>query len=302
MTQSDLDAVSRRMSVSVSVIIPVYRDWERLQLCLDALERQTLPARDCEIIIANNEPVADPPPLRLPANARIVHEPRPGAYAARNTAIAQSSGRFLALTDSDCVPVPQWLEHGLSILADHPDWRVTGPVPIFREPGTSRFAYLYEFHTAFRFKEAVSLGRCGAGNLMVAREVFDRIGPFNEDLASGGDTEWGERAHRQGVPIHFDERVSVAHPSRRSLAEIIKKKRRIAGSIAQRKAYPTWRYFLYRLMPPFRHYYRSFIGFRRGPIKPLDAIVLFFVHWLGQLAEGQEFLFVRKGWKRPNRS
>ena len=290
------------MSVRVSVIIPVFQDWERLALCLEALERQTLPPGDFEIIVADNEPDAAAPALRLPANARIVHEPRPGSYAARNRAVAEASGRFLAFTDSDCVPEPQWLERALAVLDDHPETRVTGPVPIFREPGTNRFVYLYEFHTAFRQKLAVGLGKCATANLVVARSVFDAVGPFDEKLASGGDTEWGERAHRRCVPILYDERVAVGHPARRSLAELIKKKRRLAGSIAQRKSYPTWRYALYRLAPPFRHFYRNVVGFRRGPINPLDGVALFFLHWLGQLAEGQEFLFVRKGWKRPNRS
>lgn len=291
------------MPVRISVIIPVFQDWGRLALCLDALERQSLPARDFEIIVADNEPDGEAPAaLRLPANARVVREPRPGSYAARNRAVAVAEGRFLAFTDSDCVPEPDWLENALAILEVHPDWRVTGPVPIFRAPGTNRFVYLYEYHTAFRQKLAVGLGKCATANLAVARSIFDAVGPFNESLASGGDTEWGERAHARGVPIHYDERVAVAHPARRSLAEVIRKKRRLAGSIAQRKSYPTWRYFLYRLLPPFRNYYRNFIRFRRGPIHPLDGIILFFVHWLGQLAEGQEFLFVRKGWKRPNRS
>jgi GT2 family glycosyltransferase len=290
------------MPVKVSVIIPVFQDWDRLALCLDALERQTLEAREFEIIIANNEPVGRARPLRLPANAQTVHEPRPGSYAARNRAVALSQGRFLAFTDSDCVPRPQWLESALAILEAEPAARVTGPIPVFREPGTNRFVYVYEFHTAFRQELAVGLGKCATANLLVARNVFDAVGPFNGTLASGGDTEWGERAHALGVPIRYDARVAVEHPARRSVAEIIRKKRRIAGSLAQRKSYPAWRYFLYRLLPPFRHYYRNFIGFRRGPIRALDIVVLFFLHWLGQLAEGQEFLFVRKGWKSPNRS
>src|SRR5688500_8808816 len=222
----------------VSVIIPVYRDWSRLALCLDALERQTLGSDAFEIILANNEPDGDCPLARLPANARFVDEPRPGSYAARNAAIATANGRVLAFTDSDCVPDPQWLERGLELLAAEPGTRVTGPIPVFREPGSSYLAFVYDFHTAFKQAQAVAKGSCATANLIVARNVFDQVGPFNPALVSGGDTEWGERAHRAGVPIRYDERVRVAHPARRTLAEIIRKKRRVAGSEAQRKAYP----------------------------------------------------------------
>ena len=286
----------------VSVIIPVYRDWARLGSCLDALARQTLDADAFEIVLANNEPDAPCLLERLPANVRIVDEARPGSYAARNTAIAAAAGRVLAFTDSDCLPDPGWLERALRLLEAEPGLRVTGPIPVFREPGSSYLAFVYDFHTAFKQAQAVARGSCATANLVVARDVFDRVGLFNADLVSGGDTEWGERAHRAGVPIRYDEGVRVAHPARRSLAEIIRKKRRVAGSEAQRKSYPTFWYVLFKLLPPFHNYSRAVFATRRGPVRPLDRFMLFFVHWAGGIVEAQEFLFVRRGWKRPNRS
>jgi len=290
------------VSKAVSVIIPVYRDWARLALCLDALERQTLPAGAFEIILANNEPDGQCPIERLPANARVVHEPRPGSYAARNTAIAAAAGRILAFTDSDCVPDPQWLDRGLRLLEAEPGTRVTGPIPVFREPGSSYLAFVYDFHTAFKQVQAVAKGTCATANLIVAREVFDRVGAFDAALVSGGDTQWGERAHRAGVPIRYDDNVLVRHPARRTLSEIIRKKRRVAGSEAQRKAYPTFWYVLFKLLPPIHNYSRAVFSTRRGPVRPVDRFMLFFVHWAGGIVEAQEFLFVRRGWKRPNRS
>ena len=37
-------------------------------------------------------------------------------------------------------------------------------------------------------------------------------------------------------------------------------------------------------------------------VRPFDRFMLFFIHWIGGIVEAQEFLFVRRGWKRPNRS
>jgi GT2 family glycosyltransferase len=290
------------MSFLISVIIPVYRDWTRLALCLEALERQTLPEDAFEIIVVDNEPEAHVAAVRLPPNARLIHEPKPGSYAARNAAVAVSRGMHLAFTDSDCIPHADWLERGLRLMEAHPEARVTGPVPIFREAGTSYAAFLYDFHTAFKQKQAATAGRCATANLMVPLRVFEAVGPFDERLASGGDADWNERAQRAGIPLIYSEDVAVEHPARQTVADIIRKRRRRAGAIAQRKPYPTYRFFLYRLLPPFRHYFRSVIGFKRGPLRPADWVILFFVHWRGQLAEGAEFLFVRKGWKSPNRT
>jgi GT2 family glycosyltransferase len=284
------------------VIVPVYQDWTRLALCLEALERQTLPADRFEIIIADNEPEPRGGAVRLPANARVVHQPLPGSYAARNLAISASRGQYLAFTDSDCIPCTGWLEHGLRLMAAHPGSRVTGPVPIFRELGTSYSAYLYDYHTAFKQKESARAGRCATANLLVPRNIFDSVGAFDERLVSAGDADWNERAQGAGIPLIYDEDLAVSHPARRSVDEILRKRRRKAGAVAQRKSYPTYRFFLYRLLPPFRHFYLSVIGFKRGPLRPLDWPILFFVHWLGQMAEGLEFLSVRKGWKQPNRT
>ena len=286
----------------ISVIIPVFKDWDRLALCLKGLDGQSIGAEDFEIIVVDNEAQHSRRLDCVPANARVIHEPRPGSYAARNTAVTISRGEFLAFIDSDCIPGPDWLANGLRILKGNRGARLTGPVPIHREEGSGYFAYLYDFHTAFKFDQAVKRGRSGAGNLMVSRAIFDRVGPFDQNLMSGGDTDWGERAHRLGVPILYDESIPVSHPARASVSAIIKKHRRIAGSEARRVTFPTIWYVLSRLLPPVTSYSRVVYSARRGPVSRRDWIVLFFIYWATQIAAAQEFLFVRAGWKRPNRS
>ena len=289
------------MPVLVSVIIPVYRDWERLALCLGALERQTLSPERFEIIVANNDPGTACPIETLPGNARLIDVARPGSYAARNSAVAISSGPFLAFTDSDCLPEPRWLEAGLEALNANPEARITGPVPVFREARAHYFAYLYDFHTAFNQLWTVAQGRCVTANLLVARKVFEKVGPFNEDLLSGGDSEWGTRAHLAGIPILYEESVCVRHPARRTVADILRKRRRIAGSDAVRIDHPTYRYVLSRLLPPVQTY-SSILARNRAPVGARDRVGLFLIHWVGRLGEALEFLLVRLGLKRPNRT
>ncbi|MDZ7736204.1 MAG: glycosyltransferase [Gammaproteobacteria bacterium] len=40
----------------VSVIVPVYHDWDRLRDCLHALSQQHYPPESLEIIVVNNDP------------------------------------------------------------------------------------------------------------------------------------------------------------------------------------------------------------------------------------------------------
>jgi GT2 family glycosyltransferase len=283
------------MPVEIAVIIPVYRDWDRLAVCLDALERQSLPADRFEIVVANNEPDGRCPIGQLPANARIIHEPQPGSYAARNTAVSSCSSRFLAFTDSDCVPDRDWLSEGLKLLERHPEERITGPVSIFREEGSGYYAYLFDAHTAFPQEQYARDGVCVTANLLVSRKVFDRVGLFEQTM-SGGDWEWNMRAHKMGVPIRYDPTVAVAHPARRTLGDIFKKRRRVAGSIAQHRNRSLPIYVLGRLKPPRR------LPFNRASLGWRDWSALYLITWAKGLVEAHEFSLVKLKLKRPNRA
>ncbi|BBI65073.1 hypothetical protein HSBAA_63790 [Vreelandella sulfidaeris] len=60
---------------------------------------------------------------------------------------------------------------------------------------------------------------------------FDLVGLFNEKLFSGGDTEWGLRAYKQGINITYSENIIVKHPARKSVRELLMKARRVAGGV-----------------------------------------------------------------------
>jgi GT2 family glycosyltransferase len=280
-----------------SVIIPVYRDWDRLALCLSALAHQRLAQDEFEIVIADNEPghgFAVPP---LPANAKIVVTSKPGSYNARNTAIAAARGRYLAFTDSDCIPDSNWLVNAYSALQSQPHARHVGPITIFREDAGHYYAYLYEYHTAFRQREIAAEGISTTANLIVARSSFDKVGLFNTDLLSGGDYVWSQRAEEAGIPLVYHENIVVRHPARVSLSAILAKKRRTSGGEAIFKKTSIWRYNRYRLVPRL-----TAISFDRGPVSLADKAVLLGIAWLRNIHGCFAFTTVRLGLNKPNRS
>lgn len=279
----------------VAVIIPVYRDWPRLERCLDALGRQSIAAAQFEIIVVDNEAEAKPAPIAFPPNARLIHEPRPGSYVARNAGIAVAQAPVLAFTDSDCVPDREWLANGLAALAQHAGSRVTGPVPIFMEPGASRIAHLYELHTAFPQLSYVRNGHCVTANLLVERSEFDRVGLFDECL-SGGDTRWGKRAQAKGIPIVHVDGVRVHHPARCSVSDILHKSRRTGGSLPR---YSTLQAFLWRKVRPPVWLIRRL---RREQLGLVDALLLFAIHWASRVTEVTEYALVKLGAKSPPRA
>jgi len=218
---------------SVSVVIPVYRDWAALAGCLEALSRQTYPSDRFEVIVVDNLGGLSLEALpRAPTQVRIVEELQPGSYAARNRGLLEATGDILAFTDADCIPGADWIERGVSrfLLPPYPD-RVAGVVQLtFHE--SARRSAVERFEQVFAFRQQETVERWGAGitaNLFVRRKVFLAVGPFSPHCFSGGDMEWGCRAQKAGYSIVFAPEARVLHPARRTWRELVGKTRRLAG-------------------------------------------------------------------------
>ncbi|MDB5453443.1 MAG: glycosyl transferase family 2, partial [Caulobacteraceae bacterium] len=105
----------------ISVVVPHYNDLERLDLCLDALERQTYPRNSFEIIVADNASPQGREVIEqvIGGRASLVVVSEKGAGPARNGGVATTRGEVLAFIDSDCVPEAAWLAEGVRALATY---------------------------------------------------------------------------------------------------------------------------------------------------------------------------------------
>jgi len=215
----------------ISVIIPTYHDWERLQLCINALNKQTYPVKHFEIIVVNNAPDDKAPKsLVLPENCFLLDEAKPGSYAARNKALSVAKGDVYAFTDADCQPKDDWLEVAVDYLNKKPEIdRIGGEMALFSENEKMNWFEIYEVFFAFPQDEFVRSGMAATGNMISRKTVFDKVGVFNDKLMSGGDGEWGRRASKQGSRIAYLKTCVVYHPTRADFLEIRTKNRRLAG-------------------------------------------------------------------------
>jgi len=285
----------------VSVIIPTYHDWDRLQLCIDALKRQSYPADKFEVIIVNNDPDDVPPDLNLNNNFFFTTESKCGSYAARNAGIKISRGEVLAFTDSDCIPDKKWIENAVSSLSsEYP--RIAGGITLFFSGNYLTIAEIYEKAHAFPQAKHVNQDDFGAtANMITYRSVFDMVGYFDESLFSGGDLEWGQRAASHGFQIKYLENTIVYHPARKNLQEILNKSRRLVGgkySCADNKVKFVSKYFLLQLLPPI------FVGrdiFLRNNLTLYEKLISILVFYFLKLSKNIELASLVLGIKNPER-
>lgn len=211
----------------VSVIVPHYRDFERLGLCLEALRRQTYPSDRFEVIVADNGSPEGEAALAaaVQGRARQVIVAEKGAGPARNGGVAVANGEILAFVDSDCIAEPEWLAEGVRALSsgDLAGGRVR--VKIERENAprpVEAFEAVFAFDNARYVKQ---LGFSVTANLFCPKTLFDKVGGFRVGVSE--DLEWSHRARDAGYRLVYAENAVVAHPARASWDELIRKWKRL---------------------------------------------------------------------------
>ena len=269
-----------------SVIVPVYRQWERAPALLGALEAQTLASDRFEVLLVDNGAAGGNalPDLILPDNARILHEPRPGSYAARNTGAAFARGALLAFTDADCVPDPGWLEALANAREAGTGPVLAGPVHMIATDHPNAFA-AYDLVRGIPQAAYVRRGYAATANLAAPATIFRALGGFDARRFSGGDAEFCRRAGAAGHAITLVPGAVVSHPCRTGWDEIATKARRTkggqvaAGSLPRRVAWT-----LRTLAPPLR----DTLAYLRAPFPARDramAVAVRFGIWGVELAE-----------------
>ena len=216
----------------VSVIIPCLNDYNRIKKCLGILEKQTYPADAYEVIVVDNGVSFSPDPglLEFP-HAKVLHEPLRGSYAARNHGIKRAQGEILAFTDADCIPSSNWLENGVGKLLEKENCGlVGGSIKVFFENDSHpTLAERFDKLTAFQQKENIEKSYFSVtANLFTTKRVIEQVGMFNPNLKSGGDVEWGNRVHHNGLKLTHAENTVIYHPTRKTFSLIFRKNRRVS--------------------------------------------------------------------------
>ncbi|MGB3405701.1 MAG: glycosyltransferase family A protein [Microcoleaceae cyanobacterium] len=282
----------------VSVIVPVYNDTERLKHCLKALNQQTYPHSNYEVIVVDNG--SDPAEkvetvVASFPQAFYAYEQTAGSYAARNHGISIAKGEIIAFTDADCIPALNWLEQGVIHLQQVPNCGlVVGKIEVFfRDANKATPVELYESLTAFPQKEMLEKHQYGAGgNLFTWKHVLDKVGVFDANLKSSGDVEWCQRVFKQGYPQIYGETISVQHPARTSWQQLYKRTIRLVGGIydLQQKKTPEngqrnlafWVLLFQNLIPPVNFVINTFLDQRLKSLsdKLKVSLVMFFVRYI----------------------
>jgi Glycosyltransferases, probably involved in cell wall biogenesis len=225
-----------KMLPFVSIITPCYNEYKTIGLLLEGIYRQSYPRAAMEVVIADGGSTdttlevirvfqSSHPDLTI----RVTPNPQRITPAALNRAIAAARGDILIRLDAHSIPANDyvercvaaldqglgdnvggvwdirpggdgWIARAIAVAASHP--LAVGDAQYRRAPQTARVVDTVPFG-AFR------------------RELFDRVGLFNEQLPINQDYEFNARIRQHSGVIWLDpaiRSVYIARPTLRALA------------------------------------------------------------------------------------
>jgi GT2 family glycosyltransferase len=185
----------------VSVVIATVGRETRLAFLLEALREQTLPRERYEVIVVRGRGPGDPAAPAEELGARVIESEVAGPGALRNKGVAEARAPLVAFTDDDCRPEPDWLERLLEAAAS-----ADGDVVLQgrTEPDPDE---LRRLHGLARSQAIIGPSNWyQACNIAYPRELFERVGGFDERFDGGGeDADLGLRALAAGArPVYVD--------------------------------------------------------------------------------------------------
>ncbi len=206
-------------AVSFSVVVATHNRPASLERCLRSLAQLDYPREALEVIVVDDgsdtplDSIVDSVSDGL--DVELVTQPPSGPATARNTGVAKSSGTFVAFTDDDCTPAPDWLAKLTARLSERPDLLVGGLTinaltrNTYATASQTLIGYLYSYYNA-AFDQASFLT---SNNMAFARRRFDEVGGFDTSIPrpAAEDRELCDRWLYNGLPMLYASEAIVYH-------------------------------------------------------------------------------------------
>lgn len=202
----------------VSVIVPTHGRVRHLVACLQSLAAQDYPRDRFEVIVAVDGD-GDPPesliaPLRDSLDLRIHTQTQAGPAAARNAGAEGAKGEFLAFTDDDCEPAPDWLPKLIARFAATPDCAIGGrTINVLADRYAAATQLLIDYLYSHYNADPKHARLLASNNLALPAGRFRAIGGFDVEYtrAGGEDRDFCHRWLHKGYRLIYAPEAVVYH-------------------------------------------------------------------------------------------
>jgi GT2 family glycosyltransferase len=226
----------RAITPRASIIIVTYNNLALTKLCLESVLRNTEYPNYEIIVVDNRSKDGTPGYLESMAAAHdnlsvILNTENHGFAKANNQGIARSTGEYLVLLNNDTIAPPGWLSRLLAHLRD-PRIGLVGPMTNF-VGNEARLEVDYQtwqemeafarHHVRSNHDRIAEIHMLAMFCVAMRREVFDRIGPLDEQFGIGmfEDDDYSMRVKAAGLRVVCAADALVHHFGQAAFGKLI---------------------------------------------------------------------------------
>lgn len=193
----------------ISLVIPVYNQLHYTKQCVEAIQRHTTIPYEL-ILVDNASSDGTHEYLRTLKATIISNEKNLGCAKAWNQGIRASGGTMVAILNNDIVVTPGWLERLVAFMEATGHGLVS---PSAREGKLDYDLIGYAQEFVRKCAGATREGAMYAACMLIRRDVFERIGMFDEGFSYGGceDTDFLWRMKQAGFSVAMTGSVLIHH-------------------------------------------------------------------------------------------
>jgi GT2 family glycosyltransferase len=211
-----------------SIIIAVRNEKRLIIKCIESVFNQDF-KDDYEVIIvdgmSNDGTYEILEELKNKYDFKFLKNEKINAAAGRNLGIKNSKGEFIAFIDGDAIPEKNWLKNIKSTFEKHDEVVGVGGPDLLPKDSSYKSQSIGRVMTSplarggrlnpstqhSLMEEEKYVGHIPTCNLSLRREVFDKVGFFDETFVKGQDLELNYRITNNGFKLLYSPKIKVLH-------------------------------------------------------------------------------------------
>ncbi|MDO8444966.1 MAG: glycosyltransferase [Deltaproteobacteria bacterium] len=199
--------------MDVSVIVPIYNSQAYISKCLEALLAQTYKLESYEVIVVDDGSTDKTADIIKNYPVKYIYQKNQGPATARNRGVKEAKGDIILFTDSDCVPLSNWIEEMVRPFKSPDIAAVKGAYLTNQKEVIARLAQV-EFEERFEMlKKAESIDMVDTYSAGFRKAIFLQMGGFDKTfpVANNEDTDLSYRMSKHGFKMVFNPDAIVHH-------------------------------------------------------------------------------------------
>ena len=212
--------------VFISVVVAVRNERQHIKKCLTSLFRQDYDGYEVIVVdgMSDDGTYELLQELQKDYNFKLLRNEKKNAAAGRNIGIKEARGEAIAFIDGDAVAAEDWLKNIKKAFEESGAAAVGGPDLVPADSGYKERVIAYVMtsplarggklnpstqHTMMDKKRYVEhIPTC---NLCIKKEIFEKVGLFDENFVKGQDLELNFRIRSAGYRIFYSPSIKVVH-------------------------------------------------------------------------------------------